>query len=396
MKEEVLEEFTRQFIEAQPDGFPANFAWQGGEPTLLGVDFFRKAVEFQEKYKRPGQEVTNAFQTNAVLIDSEWASFFADNNFLIGVSIDGPKKVHNRYRVDSRGEGTFDRVMEAVGHMKDKGVQYNALTCVNRHTPGNTLDIYRFLREHFEFLQFIPIVEEKEFCEEAPFLENAEKWKNRKARKPESIVHNWCVTPKGFGDFLCGVFDEWVRNDVGRTFVQLFDVSLARWVGQPPGLCVFSPVCGKALVIEHDGSLYSCDHFVYKEYCLGNIMDTDIQELVNSPFQKKFGEDKRNRLTKKCRDCEVLFLCQGACPKNRIITTPGGEPELNYLCEGYQQFFNHTAPYMRTMGDLLRQQRPAADIMAMLKEQDAQKAKPNDPCPCGSGKKFKSCCMKKN
>jgi len=393
MTDEVLEAFTRQYIAAQPEGAVVNFAWQGGEPTLMGLDFFKRAVELQEKYRRPGQRVTNSFQTNGTLVDEAWASFFAENKFLVGVSIDGPRSIHNYYRVSASGEGSFDRVMRSVEIMKAHRVEYNALCCVTNLSPGHALEIYEFLKEHFRFIQFIPIVEEKNFTREAPFLENSPKWRDASRRRPSSLVHSWCVPPEGYGRFLCTVFDRWVRNDVGRVFVQIFEATLARWAGRPPSLCIFSPVCGKALVMEHDGTLYACDHFVYPEYRLGNIMDVPLGELVVSEKQKKFGEDKLRRLPPACRRCSWLTLCAGGCPKNRFVATTAGDPELNYLCPGYKLFFKHTAPLMGTMVRLLARNRPAAEIMGVLRAVEAGKVGRNDPCPCGSGKKYKQCCM---
>lgn len=393
MTGEILEEFTRGYIEAQPEGASVNFAWQGGEPTLMGLDFFKKAVEFQEKYSQHGVDISNSFQTNATLIDEEWASFFSEHNFLIGVSIDGPKSIHNCYRVTRSGEGTFDRIMQSVQVMKEHNVDFNALTCVTNMSRPNALEIYGFLREHFDFIQFIPIVEEKRFTEEAPFLEHSDKWDRTNKTKPADLVHSWSVSGEDYGEFLCTVFDEWVRHDVGKTFVQIFDVTLSRWAGQPASLCIFTPMCGKALALEHDGTLYTCDHFVYPEYRIGNIMETPIHELVNSPEQRKFGEDKYNRLPEKCLQCTYGGLCAGACPKDRFITAPDGETELNFLCEGYCRFFKHTEHCMKDMVRLLRQRRPAADIMDMYKTEKSGPPGPNGPCPCGSGKKYKNCCM---
>lgn len=395
MPEEVLETFIIQYIKAQPEGHPVNFAWQGGEPTLMGIEFFKKAVALQKKYKKDGQDITNSFQTNAMLIDDEWAGFFREHEFLIGVSIDGPKSVHNYYRMDKNGQGSFDRVMHGVERLKKHQVEFNALCCVNNLSPANTLEIYRFLRTYFYYIQFIPVVEEKEFFKEAPFLADSDKWKLRGKQKSPDIVHPWCVSPEGYGKFLCTVFDEWVRNDVGRIFVQIFDVTLSRWVGSPPALCIFAPTCGKALVLEHNGDLYACDHFVYPEYLVGNIMNEPLEKFVRSKQQKKFGQDKFTRLPKKCKMCRFLMLCQGGCPKNRFITTSDRETEHNYLCKGYYKFFEHTAPYMEIMGELVQQRRPPSFVMDQVKQEDLANAKPNDLCPCRSGKKFKKCCMKK-
>ena len=329
MTDEVLETFIKQYLETHPDTATVTFAWQGGEPTLLGIDFFRNAIRLQKKHKKEHQRIENSFQTNGVLLNEEWAEFFAKHNFLIGISIDGPQEIHDHYRVDKNNKGTFERIMKNVNIMKKHGVQYNALTCVTDISPQNSLSIYRFLRKHFEFIQFIPIVEEKIFHKEAPFLENAKKWDTITRENIRKEVYEWSVSPEGYGDFLCTIFDEWVHNDVGQTFVQIFDTTLGQWAGEGASLCVFSPICGKATALEHDGTLYSCDHFVYPEYRLGNIMETHLRDMVMSPKQRTFGEDKMHRLPSKCRWCTYLKLCRGGCPKNRINRTPGGEKEID-------------------------------------------------------------------
>jgi uncharacterized protein len=389
MSDAVLESFTRQYLAAHPDGFPVNFAWQGGEPTLMGVDFFRRAVALQQHHRRDGQAVTNSFQTNGVLIDDDWAAFFKAHDFLVGVSVDGPRGVHNQHRVDPSGTGSFDRVMAGAEVLKRHGVAYNALSCVSNISPPQALAIYRFLREHFEHIQFIPVVEETGFTAAAPFLPDAA---GTAGRRPGALVQSWSVTPEGYGDFLCAVFDEWVHNDVGRVFVQLFDMTLARWVGRPAGLCVFAPICGKALVLEHDGTVYACDHFVYPEYRLGSLNETPLAALVNGARQRRFGEDKRDRLPAKCRACVYLSLCGGGCPKERFTTAPDGGRELNYLCAAFERFFKHTEPHLRAMAELVMHGRPAALHMDQLLDAPAPPPRPNAPCPCGSGKKFKACC----
>jgi uncharacterized protein len=391
MPPEVLEQYVRDYIAAQevPE---VVFAWQGGEPTLLGVDFFRRAVELQKQYA-DGKTIRNAFQTNGVLIDDEWAEFLAEDEFLVGVSIDGPRKQHDKYRVDKGGRSSFDRVMRGINTLKKHGAEFNTLTVVQRDNSKHPLEVYRFLKEIGSgFIQFIPIVERiaEETGEDGLALISPDS-------DVDARVSPWTVNAEQYGKFLCAVFDEWVRRDVGETFVQLFDVTLEAFLGLDPSLCVFSKTCGAGLAMEHNGDLYSCDHFVYPENKLGNIMDDPISSLVNSEQQWKFGLDKRDTLPKYCLECDVRFACNGECPKHRFIDTPDGEPGLNYLCAGYQGFFRHVAPYMQYMAGELRAQRPAANIMRELQRQEMQaegrrEPRANDPCLCGSGKKFKKCC----
>ena len=376
MPDDVLEEFTRQYIEAQrvPE---VTFGWQGGEPTLMGLDFFRKAVALQEKYRKPNMRIKNTFQTNGVLLDDEWCRFFKEHNFLVGLSMDGPRELHDAYRVDKGGKPTFDKVYRALKLLQKHGVEFNILCVVNRINADHPLRVYRFFKnEGVEFIQFIPAVE----------------------RTPDGGVTEWTVRPEQWGNFLCTIFDKWVRNDVGRIFVQQFEVALEAWLGFEPSLCVHAKTCGNCLAMEHNGDLFSCDHFVFPDYYLGNIMETPMTQLVASPFQRKFGRDKWDKLPRYCRECPVLFACNGGCPKDRFIKTPDGEDGLNYLCAGYKRFFTHIDPYMRLMAQLLRQGQPTWLIMDILRQREQPKRKvgPNDPCPCGSGRKFKKCCMGKN
>jgi uncharacterized protein len=396
MNEAVLERYVRQYIESQ-DVPEVSFAWQGGEPTLMGVEFFRRAVVFQKRYCPPGRQITNAFQTNGTLLDDEWCEFLHENRFLVGISIDGPRELHDRYRVDKGGHPTFDKVLRGLSLLKQHRVEFNTLTVVNRQNSQQPLEVYRFLREHGSgFMQFIPLVErlgDAEMLAAPPSEENP----------APSPVTGWSVESRTYGEFLCAIFDEWVRHDVGNVFVQLFDVQLGIWMGLPSSLCVFAEKCGRALAMEHNGDLYSCDHYVYPEYKLGNIAEKPIAELVFSPQQKKFGADKSDTLPRYCRECDVRFACNGECPKHRFLRTPDGEPGLNYLCAGFKRFFHHIDPYMRTMADLVRAGRPAAEIMPMLEQRDRaakaaeawRTATRNDPCPCGSGRKFKRCCWEK-
>ena len=394
MSDDVLESYIRQYIETQQVPV-VSFAWQGGEPTLLGVEYFRKVVELQTKYAG-GKRIENAFQTNGILLDDRWGEFLAENRFLVGLSIDGPRDLHDRYRVDKGGQPSFDRVIRGLGYLKKHGVEFNTLTVVQKDNSMHPLEVYRFLKEVGSgFLQFIPIVER---IAAAP---NREGLILIAPGAPEPAkVSEWSVEPLQFGKFLCAIFDEWVRKDVGKYFVQIFDVALGSWVGTGAGLCIFAETCGAALAIEHNGDLYSCDHYVYPENKLGNIMDNPLASLVNSPQQVKFGLDKRDTLPRYCRECEVRFACNGECPKHRFIRTPDGEEGLNYLCAGYKLFFKHIDPYMRFMAAELQQHRPPANVMAWVHARDTgaqDKRKPgrNAPCPCGSGKKYKKCCGQK-
>jgi uncharacterized protein len=388
MPDEVLEEYIRQYVEAQqvPE---VSIAWQGGEPTLMGVDFFRRSVEYAQKYKKPDQTIQYSMQTNGTKLDDEWCQFFREHNFLIGISIDGPPELHNVYRVDKGGQGSFDQVIAGLRLLQKHKVEYNILTTVHAANAGHPLAVYRFFRDELEaqFIQFIAIVERD----------------NDTGFQEGHRVTDRSVNAAQYGQFLITIFDEWVKRDVGRMFVQIFDVALGAWVGAPPSLCVFSPTCGNALAMEHTGDLYACDHFVEPDYFLGNINDEPMLELVASDRQRKFGQDKLDMLPRYCRECEVRFVCHGGCPKNRFIDTPdgeaspGGEVGLNYLCAGYKAFFNHIDRPMKIMASLLRQKRPPAEIMQILAAEEKQqqeafaRARRNDPCPCGSGRKFKHC-----
>jgi len=383
MSDDLLEEFLRQYIEAQQ--LPAvTIAWQGGEPTLMGLDFYRRSVALAERFARPGMQVGYTIQTNGTLLDDAWCEFFKQHNFLVGISIDGPQALHDAYRVDRRGRGTFVRVMKGLRLLQEHGVEYNILCTVHAANGDHPLDVYRFLRDEAggRFVQFIPIVERD----------------NETSVQEETTVTDRSVRPAQWGRFLCTVFDEWVHRDVGEMFVQHFDTTLAAWIGHPPGLCTFAPTCGAAVALEHNGDLYSCDHFVEPDCFLGNITEMPLAELVGSAKQRQFGEDKRDTLPGFCRECPVLFACNGGCPRNRFATTPDGEPGLNYLCEGYRTFFAHIDRPMRIMADLLRQGRYADEVMAMLDAEEnaggekMAKIGRNDPCPCGSGLKYKKCC----
>ena len=382
MSETLLEEYTRQYIEAQsvPE---ITFAWQGGEPTLMGLNFYQQAIGYQQKYRKPGTRIVNAFQTNGVLLDDEWCAFFAANDFLIGISIDGPRSLHDHYRVDKGGAPTFDRVMRGLELLKQHHVPFNVLTTVHAGNANSPLEIYHFLRDEVgtEFMQFIPIVERA----------------NSTGFQEGEAVTERSVTAQQYGRFLIAIFDEWVRRDVGRVFVQIFDVALSAWTGGHPGLCIFEETCGNALALEHNGDVYSCDHFVEPKHLVGNLVDIPLAEIVVSEQQRQFGLAKRDTLPRYCRECDVRFICNGECPKNRFISTPDGEPGLNYLCASYKAFFHHIDEAMQFMAQELAHQRPPANVMLYMARQDQAlqtafaAAGRNDPCPCGSGIKFKKC-----
>jgi uncharacterized protein len=396
MTDEVLETYIRKYIRSQhaPE---ISFAWQGGEPTLLGLDFFRKVVALQRQYAG-GRPVHNAFQTNGTKLDDDWCRFFVRENFLIGLSLDGPAHIHDRYRVDKGGAGSHRQVMRALELLKKHRVEFNTLTCVTRQSPAEAVEIYRFLKRHgVVFMQFIPIVERaRDRAADAMGLDLAVPPDLRAKDNPDAMMP-WAVTAEGYGTFLCRIFDEWMLADVGRIFVNLFDTALGAWCGMEPNLCTFARRCGQAVAMEHDGGVYSCDHFVYPDYYLGNVMEKSLEEMLYSPEQIKFGNDKFDALPAYCRACEFLFACNGECPKHRFITTPDGEAGLNYLCAGYKTFFTHVKPAMRKMAALVQAGRPASDIMngssgAVPKPAAFAGVGRNDPCPCGSGKKFKKCC----
>jgi len=367
MSDEVLETYIRQYIGGQETP-EVTFAWQGGEPTLLGVKFFRKVVELQSRYAG-GKKIHNALQTNGTLLTDEWCAFFRENNFLIGLSIDGPARLHNAYRVDKKGGSTYDKVLAGLRLLKKHGVEFNTLTVVSRKNVRHALEVYRFLRDIGSgFIQFIPLVERLADKEaKALGLDLAMPPRLGQDAEISRRVTEWSVAPKDYGAFLCEIFDEWIQRDVGRTFVQIFDVALGNWSGHGGGLCVFSPTCGSALAMEHNGDVYSCDHYVYPDYRLGNILNTSLGEMVGSEFQRQFGRDKSDKLPKYCRECDVRFACHGECPKHRFIRTPDGEPGLNYLCAAYQHFFRYVDPAMKQMTALLRAGRAPAEIMTLVR-----------------------------
>ena len=406
MSRETLERYVREYLAAQPPG-EVTFAWQGGEPTLLGLDFFEAAVALQRQHCPPGRRVVNTIQTNGTKLDDDWCRFLRRHDFLVGISIDGPRALHDAYRVDKAGAGSFERVMAGLTALRRYGVEYNVLTTVhaaNQHAP---LQVYRFLRDEAgaRFMQFIPIVER------APG-NGSGSCPSADGPAAAGAVTARSVDAAAYGAFMSSVFDEWVRRDVGRVFVQLFDVTLGAYAGAPGGLCIFDETCGGALALEHTGDVYACDHFVEPAHHLGNLSERPLAELAADPRQRAFGLAKRDTLPRACRECEVRWLCHGGCPKDRIGSAPDGEDGLNYLCEGYRRFFTHSAPLMRFMARELRERRAPANVMRHLAEaarttaavsgtaDDARcaavgtgrAASRNAPCPCGSGRKVKHCC----
>ncbi|MEI6226436.1 MAG: anaerobic sulfatase maturase [Deltaproteobacteria bacterium] len=394
MSEATLEAYIRQLLEAHrtPE---VTVAWQGGEPTLMGLPFFARAVELVEKYRRPGQVVQQTFQTNGILLDDEWCAFFKKHDFLVGLSMDGPRELHDAYRLDRRGQGTFDRVLTGWRHLRAHGVRFNILCTVNAANQGHGRDVYRFFRDQLsaEWIQFIPIVERA--TEET--LEAANQgWSDRPGRgkrplytQTGALVTERSVGGAEYGRFLVDVFEEWVRHDVGRVYVQLFDVTLEAHFGRHL-LCIHAPTCGYGPALEHNGDVYTCDHFVEPGQELGNIHETPLVQLIASPKLRRFGDDKRDKLTAQCQGCEVRVLCNGGCPKDRFAISRDGEPGHNYMCAGLEAFFLHTRPAMQVMANLFRSRKAPADVMAWVAAEDARRD-PYKPCPCGGGRKFKFC-----
>ncbi len=375
MTAELQELYIRQLLEATRTD-EVVIAWQGGEPTIMGLDFFRRAIELERRYARPGQQVQNTLQTNGTRLDEEWATFLKENDFLVGISIDGPPEIHDRYRVDKGGKPTFARVLRGLEHLQRQEVEWNALTCVHAGNGDQATRVYRFLRDELaaRFIQFIPIVERTA----------------ADSREATAQVTDRSVGAHQYGRFLIDVFEEWVRRDVGTVFVQAFDTALAHWCGLPNGVCVHDETCGLQVALEHTGDLYSCDHFVEPGHLLGNIEQEHMLDLVGSAQQRSFGRDKQDLLTQRCRDCEVRFACNGGCPKDRFIDSPEGEPGHNYLCAGYEAFFHHVGQPMRVMADHLEAGQPPASVMNRYAREDARRGR-NDPCTCGSGRKWKHC-----
>jgi uncharacterized protein len=393
MSDATLEAYIRQLLESHrlPE---VTVAWQGGEPTLMGLDFFRKAVELVDRHRRPGQRVEHTFQTNGVALDNEWCAFLEANNFLVGLSVDGPRELHDTYRVTRGGKGTFDLVMKGLDRLRAHRVEFNILCTVNAANQAHGRRVYQFFRDELgaTWIQFIPIVERA--TAETLDIANLGWSANPRGKRllytqTGTLVTNRSVGAKQYGQFLVDVFEEWARRDVGKVYVQLFDVTLEACFGRYK-LCIHAPTCGYGPALEYNGDLYACDHFVEPRFRLGNIHETHMLEMVASTAQRKFGDDKRDTLTRQCQQCEVRAFCNGGCPKDRFVLSRDGEPGHNYLCEGLYAFFSHTRAAMAQMGRLYAQGRPPMEIMASIKADDRKRG-PYAPCPCGSGRKFRFC-----
>lgn len=359
MSDEMLEQFTREYIEAQT--MPqVLFTWHGGEPLMRSIDFYKKALALQKKYAH-GKQIDNVIQTNGTLLTDEWCEFFAKNHWLVGISIDGPQEYHDHYRVTPAGKPSWEKVMQGISLLKKHRVEWNAMAVVNAYNAEHPLEFYHFFRDNgCQYLQFTPIVERLTEHEDGRTLASL-------ADNREIPLADASVTPEQWGNFLCTIFDDWVRHDVGKMFVEIFDCTLANWMGVLPGICAYSKECGHAGVMEHNGDVYSCDHFVFPEYKLGNIRDQSLIDMLYGEKQQAFSRLKHTSLPRQCKECDMEFACHGECPKNRFEKDKYGEPGLNYLCQGYYQYYSHVAPYMDFMKRELLAQRPPANIMNVLK-----------------------------
>jgi uncharacterized protein len=377
MRPEVLETYVAQYIAASP-GPLVHFVWHGGEPTLAGIDFYRRVVELQARHLPEGWRCLNSLQTNGTLLDDAWGAFLAEHGFLVGLSLDGPPPLHDAGRVDRRGRPTSDRALRGLRTLRAHGIDPEVLCTLHAGNAGHPLEVYRFFLDlGISWIQFIPVVR----------------------RDADGHPDRWSVSPEEMGDFLCSVFDEWIRYDLGRIGVQNFLEPFLVAKGQPANLCVMSETCGRALALEHDGSVYACDHFVDAHHRLGSIGTEDLRALVDAPAQRAFGAAKRHDLPDACLACDVRRFCHGGCPKDRLASGAGGEPGLNFLCAGYQRFYRHVSPYLARMAALVLQGHPVTQIAHELEtaERDERRrwrtASRNGPCPCGSGEKYKRCCL---
>lgn len=358
MSDEMLEQFTREYIEAQTMN-QVLFTWHGGEPLLRSIDFYRKALSLQQKYAG-GRHIDNVIQTNGTLLTDEWCEFFAQNHWLVGISIDGPQPYHDHYRLTAAGKPSWQKVMQGIKLLKKHGVEWNAMAVVNAYNANHPLEFYRFFKENgCQFLQFTPIVERLTRHEDGRTLASL-------ADKDEISLSEASVVPEQWGYFLCAIFDEWVRKDVGKIFVEIFDCTLANWMGISPGICAYSKECGHAGVMEHNGDVYSCDHFVFPEYKLGNIRDHSLIDMLYGEQQQEFSRLKHSSLPRQCKECDMEFACHGECPKNRFMKDKYGDSGLNYLCPGYYHYYQHVAPYMDYMKQELMSQRPPSNIMKVV------------------------------
>lgn len=358
MSDDLLEKFIKEYIEAQPTD-EVMFTWHGGEPTLLPVSYYEKVVRLQQRYAQ-GRRIFNSLQTNGTLITKEWCQFFFRNHFLVGVSIDGPADYHDPYRRTPTGKGSFDAVMKGILLLNRYHVEWNALAVVNDRNVNHPLEFYNFFKHiHCHYIQFTPVVERRVTRDDGLTL--------APGMTEGGEVTRFSVTAEAWGRFLCAIFDEWVRKDVGQYYVQLFDATLANWVGTTPGLCTLARDCGHAGALEHNGDVYACDHFVYPEYLLGNLRHDTMTQIINNPRRLRFKQIKQQWLPRQCRECRYLFACNGECPRNRFVQDRYGEPYLNYLCAGYYRFFDHVAPYMEFMKRELSANRPPANIMEAIR-----------------------------
>jgi len=365
MSDEVLAAYVRTYIKAQPTPL-VEFVWQGGEPTLLGLDFFRRVVELQRSYARQ-KTIANSLQTNGTLLDDDWCRFLKQHNFMVGLSLDGPRAIHDRYRKDRRGHVSFEAVMRGLKLLQKHGVDYNVMASVARETARQPMDVYRFFKEQgVEFIQFVPIIER--------IPANVERQSGLSLagpavldrNEPNTAITDWTVLPEEYGDFLISIYEEWVRHDVGKVFVMNFEWALNTWIGNPASVCTHAKECGRSLVIEHNGDVFACDHYVYPEYRLGNILTDDLSAMVTSPLQTCFGASKEKALPRWCQECDVLRACQGGCPKHRFAQSPYQEPGRHYLCAGYRKFFMHIRKYLHAMTTLLSYGLPVTEVMKAI------------------------------
>jgi uncharacterized protein len=366
MSDEVLEAFIHEYIKSQQTP-EVQFVWQGGEPTLIGLDFYQKVIYLQRKFAG-GKRIVNSLQTNGILLNDEWCKFLKENNFLVGISLDGPEDLHDNYRVDVNGKGTLSRVVDAIALLKSYEISYNVLVCVTKESSKQPMQVYSFLKElGVQYIQFTPVVEripdsteaERGLSHAAPQTEESKDYK--------SLVTDFSVEPGVYGSFLIKIFDEWVRKDVGSIYIMNFEWALESWLGLPSTVCIFSKQCGKALAIEHNGDLYSCDHYVYPRYRLGNILNDNLKKTIESSRQIAFGQNKEKSLPEICKNCDVNFACNGECPRHRFVNTYDNKPGLSYLCKDYKNFFRHIHPYMKAMVKLIENDLPVYRIMEVVK-----------------------------
>jgi len=365
MSDDVLATFVSNYIESQPTPV-VEFVWQGGEPTLMGLDFFKRVIDLQRPYVNQ-KTITNSLQTNGTMLDNAWCRFLKQHDFMVGLSLDGPREIHDRYRKDRQGEGSFDDVMRGLKFLQTHGVNYNIMASVGRETARYPLEVYRFFKGiDVEFIQFVPIIErlpsvaEKKlgFTLASPSALDTEEVNNE--------ITDWTVVPEEYGEFLIAIYEDWIRNDVGTTFVMNFEWVLNAWIGNPSPVCIHAKQCGRSLVIEHNGDLFACDHYVYPQYLLGNILSDDLSEMVAASLQTGFGASKETALPRWCQECEVLPACQGGCPKHRFERTSYSEPGLHYLCAGYRKFFTHIRKYLHAMATLLEHGLPVTELMKAI------------------------------